>query len=31
MPFAVIALGYKAREKEPEDRWDPEKVHWERY
>lgn len=31
MPFAVIALGYKAREKEPEERWDPEKVHWERY
>ncbi len=31
MPFSVIALGYKAREKEPEDRYDPEKVHWETY
>jgi nitroreductase len=30
-PFAVIALGYKAREKEPEDRYDPEKVHWETF
>lgn len=31
LPFSVIALGYKLREKEPEDRWDPGKVHWERY
>lgn len=31
LPFAVIALGYKLREKGPEDRWDPEKVHWGRY
>jgi nitroreductase len=28
LPFAVIALGYKAKEKPSEDRWDPEKVHW---
>lgn len=26
--FAAIALGYKLREKAPEDRWDPAKVHW---
>lgn len=31
LPFAVIALGYKEREKEPEDRWDPAKVHWGTY
>lgn len=31
MPFSVIALGYKAKEKEPEDRYDPSKVHWEAY
>lgn len=31
LPFAVIAFGYKLREKAPEDRWDPEKVHWEQY
>ena len=30
-PFAVIALGYKAKEKPAEDRWDPEQVHWERF
>jgi nitroreductase len=29
IPFSVVALGYKATEKEPEDRYDPEKVHWE--
>ena len=28
VPFAVVALGYKAKEKEPEDRYDPKKVHW---
>ncbi len=28
IPFAVVALGYKAKEKEPEDRYDPKKVHW---
>ena len=31
MPFSVIALGYKAKEKQPEDRYDPTKVHWETY
>ena len=31
LPFAVVALGHKGREKEPEDRWDPEKVHWGSY
>ena len=31
LPFAVIALGYKQKEKPQEDRWDPEKVHWEHY
>lgn len=28
IPFAVIALGYKQAEKSPEDRYDPDKVHW---
>ena len=27
-PFAAIAFGYKAKEKPPEDRWDPTLVHW---
>ncbi len=31
IPFAVVALGYKAKEKEPEDRYDLKKVHWEVY
>lgn len=31
LPFAVIALGYKQKEKPREDRWAPEKVHWEHY
>ena len=31
LPFAVIALGYKGKEKPGEDRWNPEKVHWEHY
>lgn len=30
-PFAAIPLGYKLREKPPEDRFDPEKIHWERF
>ena len=30
IPFAVIALGYKLSEKAPEDRYDPDKVHWDR-
>ncbi len=30
-PFSVIALGYKAKVKPAEDRYDPEKVHWEKY
>ena len=28
IPFSVIALGYKLKEKPSEDRYDPEKVHW---
>lgn len=28
IPFSAIALGYKLREKPPEDRFDPAKVHW---
>lgn len=28
IPFAAVALGYKAQEKVPEDRYDPAKVHW---
>lgn len=28
IPFSVIALGYKLREKPAEDRYDPAKVHW---
>lgn len=28
IPFSVIALGYKQKEKPSEDRYDPEKVHW---
>jgi len=28
VPFSVIALGYKLREKPAEDRYDPDKVHW---
>lgn len=31
VPYAVIAVGYKLAEKPPEDRWDSEKVHWEKY
>lgn len=28
VPFSVIALGYKQKEKPSEDRYDPRKVHW---
>ena len=28
IPFAAVALGYKLREKPPEDRFDPSKIHW---
>lgn len=28
IPFSVIALGYKLREKPFEDRYDPAKIHW---
>ncbi len=28
IPFSAIALGYKLKEKPPEDRFDPQKVHW---
>ena len=28
VPFSVIALGYKQKEKPSEDRYDPAKVHW---
>ena len=31
LPFSCIALGYKAKEKDPEDRYVPEKVHWGAY
>lgn len=31
IPFCVIPIGYKLKEKPFEDRWDPEKVHWENY
>ena len=31
VPFSVIALGYKAKEKPFEDRYDPAKVHWGNY
>lgn len=31
MPFAAIPVGYKLREKPFEDRYDPEKVHWESF
>lgn len=31
IPYAVITVGYKAAEKPFEDRWDPAKVHWEKY
>ena len=31
LPYAVIPVGYKEREKPFDDRWDPEKVHWETY
>ena len=31
VPFSAIALGYKAKEKPAEDRYDPEKVHWEQW
>ena len=28
IPFSAIALGYKLKEKPPEDRFDPAKIHW---
>lgn len=31
VPYGVIALGYKQFEKRPADRFDPEKIHWEKY
>lgn len=31
VPFAAVVVGYKAQEKVPEDRYDPAKVHWERF
>lgn len=31
MPFAVVPVGYKQRVKEPEDRFDAAKLHWERF
>jgi len=31
IPYAVISVGYKLAEKPFEDRWDPEKVHWEKF
>lgn len=31
VPYAVIAMGYKLREKPFVDRWDEKKVHWEKY
>lgn len=30
-PYAVIALGYKQYEKPFEDRYDPAKIHWEKF
>lgn len=31
VPYAVISCGYKAEQKGFDNRYDPEKVHWERY
>lgn len=31
VPYAVMAIGYKERDKAPIDRYDEGKVHWERY
>lgn len=31
VPFCVIPIGYKQKEKEFDDRYDPEKIHWEKY
>jgi len=31
IPYAVMAIGYKEFEKKPSDRFDPEKIHWEKY
>ena len=31
IPYAVITVGYKQEEKPFDDRWDPGKVHWEKY
>ena len=31
LPFAMIACGYKAKNKPVEDRWDEKKVHWGSY
>lgn len=31
VPCAVIAVGYKREEKEFQDRFDPKKIHWERF
>lgn len=31
MPYAVIAMGFKLREKPFVDRWDAAKVHWEKF
>ena len=31
IPYAVISIGYKQYEKRFDDRFDPEKIHWEKY
>ncbi len=31
MPFSVVPVGYKLREKPFDDRYDPEKIHWETF
>ena len=31
VPYAVLAIGYKERDKSPIDRYDEAKVHWEKY
>lgn len=31
IPYAVIAIGYKQFEKKFDDRYDPAKIHWEKY
>lgn len=31
LPLCVIPLGYPAENPEPKDKWDPEKIHWEKW